>query len=299
MILIACPTCDRQYDVSHVPTGERVRCLCDEVITVGTQKSIQVRALHCSHCAGAIDADEPNCRWCGAKLTAKDRLRSTLCPKCFTRIDDDAKHCKSCGVAIAPQALTPLPEDDSCPRCEGGLLIRALGIADVIECGDCGGMWLTAKVFEAVCRDAERKLDTFLLAKPEGADPPREPEGRKYIACLGCRQLMLRKHFRYGQRASGVIVDYCRGHGVWLDRDELAHVVEHVRTNGAAGGTTGSGIDAYIGTPVDVERARRKGRVTAGSRARHGGGGIDGIGGFWVIEGIAGLADALFDLLTD
>ena len=52
MILIACPTCDRQYDVTHVLVGERVRCLCDAVIEVGQQRSMQVRAMHC--CAPSI-----------------------------------------------------------------------------------------------------------------------------------------------------------------------------------------------------------------------------------------------------
>jgi Zn-finger nucleic acid-binding protein len=238
--------------------GSRVRCQCDEVIEVGTQKSMQVRALHCSHCGGAVEAEEPNCRWCGAKLTEKDRLRSTLCPMCYTRIGDDARHCKSCGVAIAPQALTPLPEDDACPRCEGGLLIRALGVVDVVECGDCGGMWLTARVYEAVCRDAERKLDTFLLAEPKSATPPPEPPGRKYIPCLTCRQLMLRKNFRYGTRGSGIVVDYCRGHGVWLDRDELEHVVQHVKRTGGAQ-PAGEGIGTYLDRPLRTAPTRTAG----------------------------------------
>jgi Zn-finger nucleic acid-binding protein len=296
MILIACPTCDRQYDVSHVPLGARVRCQCDEVIEVGTQKSMQVRALHCSHCGGAVEAEEPNCRWCGAKLTEQDRLRSTLCPKCYTRIEDDARHCKGCGVAIAPQALTPLPEDDACPRCAGELMIRPLAITDVVECGGCGGLWLSAKVFEAVCRDAERKLDTFLLAKPTNAEPPPEPPGRKYIPCLACRELMLHRNFRYGARPSGIIVDYCRGHGVWLDKDELEHVVQHVQSQGGgppANGPAGrEGLAAFLEPPVDLERARRRGRVTAGSRARRGPA-APASNAWWVGEGVVEVLVAL------
>jgi Zn-finger nucleic acid-binding protein len=284
MILIACPTCDRQYDVSHVAAGGRVRCLCDAVITVGTQGSLRVRALHCSHCGGAVEADEPSCRWCSAKLTAKDRLASTLCPRCFARIEDDSRHCKACGVAIAPQALTPLPEGGACPRCKGALLIRALGAADVVECGDCGGVWLTAKTFEAVCRDAERKLDAFRLASADGlTNAAPEPPGRKYIPCLACGELMLRRSFRYGARPSGVVVDACRGHGVWLDQDELERVVQHVRRHarGAGeGGPADAELAAYLERPPGAARAaasRSPGPATSG----------------WLLEGLSELVLAL------
>ena len=258
MILIACPDCDRQYDVTHVDPGDRVRCQCDRILSVGTPGSLRVQALHCSHCGGAVQAEDPSCAWCGAKLSEADRRASTLCPKCFKRIEEDSKHCKGCGVAIAPQALTPVPADQDCPRCAGELQIRALGTADVIECSGCGGLWLTSHVFEAVCRDTERRLDTFLLAPPEG-DPAQAPEppGRVYIACMGCGQLMLRRNFRIAGRSSGVIVDYCRGHGVWLDHQELERVAEFIRTHGTAGGSRGPGLEAYL-SPRPAPRAAPK-----------------------------------------
>jgi Zn-finger nucleic acid-binding protein len=31
---------------------------------------------------------------------------------------------------------------------------------------------------------------------------------------------------------SGVIIDTCRGHGTWFDRDELQHIVEFIRSGG-------------------------------------------------------------------
>jgi len=33
-------------------------------------------------------------------------------------------------------------------------------------------------------------------------------------------------------RCSGVIVDVCRGHGTWFDRDELSEVVQFIRGGG-------------------------------------------------------------------
>jgi Zn-finger nucleic acid-binding protein len=33
-------------------------------------------------------------------------------------------------------------------------------------------------------------------------------------------------------RCSGVVVDVCRGHGTWFDRDELSRIVEFIRGGG-------------------------------------------------------------------
>jgi len=33
-------------------------------------------------------------------------------------------------------------------------------------------------------------------------------------------------------RCSGVIVDICKGHGSWFDRDELSRIVEFIRAGG-------------------------------------------------------------------
>lgn len=33
-------------------------------------------------------------------------------------------------------------------------------------------------------------------------------------------------------RCSGVIVDICKGHGTWFDRDELSRIVEFIRSGG-------------------------------------------------------------------
>ena len=39
----------------------------------------------------------------------------------------------------------------------------------------------------------------------------------------------IREMFRYKGQASYVILDYCRTHGVWLDRDELERIVQFIR----------------------------------------------------------------------
>src|SRR6185503_17721444 len=51
----------------------------------------------------------------------------------------------------------------------------------------------------------------------------------KYVPCPECKQLMNRINFA---RCSGVIVDICKGHGTWFDREELSRIVEFIRGGG-------------------------------------------------------------------
>jgi Zn-finger nucleic acid-binding protein len=171
-----------------------------------------------------VRPSDAGCPYCGVELSARDRRESTLCPRCYARIEDDARHCRACGEAIAPQALAALPADRTCPRCDGGLARRELEDASVIECTACGGLWLSARVFESVCRDALRRSRAASLWRE--APPESGPEGRVvYLACLGCGERMQRRLFRHAGRSSRVVLDACRLHGVWLDRGELESVV--------------------------------------------------------------------------
>jgi len=224
MILMACPACDRQYDVSHLEPGRSVRCLCDEVFTVRHRAPSSVGALLCSHCGGPVGADDEACPFCAARLDEAER-NTTLCPACFARVDDTARHCSGCGVAIAPQALLPIPAGRSCPRCADVLRVRSMGERSVVECSSCEGLWLTRAVFEGICRDALRSAAAPL---PSGAAPDADA-GQGYIACLDCDEPMMRQRYRHDGRTSAIVVDACRGHGIWLDRTELERVVAFVR----------------------------------------------------------------------
>ena len=53
--------------------------------------------------------------------------------------------------------------------------------------------------------------------------------GVRYLACPSCTKIMNRENF--GHR-SGVIIDVCKGHGVWLDRGELHSVLAFVDSGG-------------------------------------------------------------------
>ena len=231
MILQACPNCERQYDVSHLPLGSRVRCVCEVLIAVKRPKELSVRARKCSNCGGRVEPGEQACAYCGSELIEAE-LTSTLCPSCFHRIEEDANHCKACGVAIAPQALTALPGGNVCPRCGGELAVRSLERSSVVECTQCQGLWVKRGDFEGICKRAQETPNVTFESGP-GTEPVRlaEPERRVfYIPCPTCRQQMLRKMFRYKSLPSRVVIDYCREHGIWFDRGELEAIVSFIRT---------------------------------------------------------------------
>jgi Zn-finger nucleic acid-binding protein len=139
-----------------------------------------------------------------------------------------SKHCQRCGAAAAIPKQTGSPQRD-CPRCRLEMSSLTIGSTPVRECEQCLGLWLDVASFEKLCVDREQQsvvLGTASLA-PTSAVQQRKKES--YVPCPECLQLMNRINFA---RCSGVIVDICKGHGTWFDRDELSRIVEFIRGGG-------------------------------------------------------------------
>ena len=100
------------------------------------------------------------------------------------------------------------------------------------ECEKCGGIWLDVLSFEKICADREQQsavLGTASNVPGHYIDISPDPIKVRYIPCPQCGQLMNRMNFAH---CSGVIVDVCRGHGTWFDRDELREIIEFIRRGG-------------------------------------------------------------------
>lgn len=229
MILQACPDCHRQFDITHVAVGRKLRCACGQLLMVQVPEQVTVRARKCANCGGAIEPGDESCGFCSSKLVQLD-LDSTLCPECFKRVEGKARHCQGCGIQIKAQALQALAAGIVCARCQGDLRWRSLGEASVVECIACEGLWIAADVFDELCSKAQQSPTYKAGSIPRG----ERAEGLKleqvsYIPCLTCSELMLRKNFRYGARSSHVIIDFCKGHGIWLDKHELDRLMHFIR----------------------------------------------------------------------
>ena len=139
-----------------------------------------------------------------------------------------SKHCQRCGAAAAIPALHD-SEKRKCPRCKSEMVSVTVGSAAVRECERCMGLWLDVLSFEKICADREQQSAVLGVASPASGSAVRESGKLQYVPCPDCSQLMNRINFA---RCSGVIVDVCKGHGIWFDRDELNRIIEFIRDGG-------------------------------------------------------------------
>jgi Zn-finger nucleic acid-binding protein len=127
---------------------------------------------------------------------------------------------------VDPYREPPAPSAP-CPRCGVELSARAVGDARVDECTRCGGVFVPATLMTRVT-DALDLAPEVIATFPEG-ETVTHPGGPLYVKCPRCRSVMNRKLFADGSK---VVVDMCRGHGVWFDDAELRAVADFVAGGG-------------------------------------------------------------------
>ena len=183
---------------------------------------MEAETLNCPMCGASVASDAPQCRYCEA------RLATVACPSCFAMMFLGSKHCARCGAAAAAtQAVTS--EGKKCPRCKHDMQLKSLGQQDLLECPDCLGLWLDVPTFRKIC--ADREQHTAMLGAATVLSNLRKPsiEKVRYVPCPQCSELMNRANFA---RCSGVIIDVCKPHGIWFDRDELSRIIEFIKEGG-------------------------------------------------------------------
>lgn len=236
-LLVACDHCKRQYDASQRHPRDRFHCRCGEVVVVPSGRGHDAAVVRCSACGGVRRNQEPACGYCGADFTLHERDLHTICPDCTARISDRARFCHYCATPIVPQGSAGESTQYNCPACgaERQLFSRALSDTrvSVMECGSCGGMWLDNAIFELL---EERTAvsaasdTTHEHEKHRGrGTQAQDRHGRFYRKCPQCDTLMHRRN--YGRR-SGVLVDTCKRHGIWLDIGELDTILRWIKTGG-------------------------------------------------------------------
>lgn len=138
-----------------------------------------------------------------------------------------SKHCPRCGAAAA--RYEEVAAGKKCPRCRTEMQLVAIGDSKVLECPKCSGLWLNTQAFEKICADKEQQAAVLGSAALAGIDRSVPQTRVSYVPCPECSQLMNRANFA---RCSGVIIDLCKKHGIWFDRDELSQIVEFIRSGG-------------------------------------------------------------------
>lgn len=165
-----------------------------------------------------------NCTNCGAPLTPG----SYLCPYCKTLNEVDLR-------AVRKPVHRGEATERLCPHC--GVRLQAVHVkADggfvVDQCKECFGIFFDPGEVEAMLEAAVAhvyEIDFQRLSALTEGPRPQVSRPVQYISCPDCGQLMNRKN--YGSR-SGVIVDECRNHGIWLDSGELLELFKWVKAGG-------------------------------------------------------------------
>ena len=182
---------------------------------------MEASAMRCSACGALVDGQSVSCPYCRATLSR------VACPKCFGHVPLNAKHCPSCGTSIEEQ-----PESQEgellCPNCKLEMESSTLGGVKLHSCGRCGGSWLDNEIFENLSADREQR-GQVLLGLGSNASSVTPETTITYRPCPICNKLMNR--FNYA-KISGVILDLCKSHGVWFDKDELGAVINFIERGG-------------------------------------------------------------------
>lgn len=183
---------------------------------------MNVEALNCPNCGGAVSSDKTLCQFCGS------RLKTMACPKCMGLMFVGCEYCGHCGAKMLKAETSSLENAGDCPRCRKKLEALRIGDVGLQECAECGGLWSAPDTFESVCADVETQsaVLSFAGSRPRAAPAPAPIS---YVPCPECRQLMNRSNFA---RSSGVIIDLCKQHGVWFDAEELPKIIAFIREGG-------------------------------------------------------------------
>lgn len=202
-----------------------------------------VRSLRCPSCGAPADPTLPRCPYCDS------RLATVACPACSALVSLDARHCPQCGTEVHLEAQAPSPHH--CPLGHGLLEIRPLGEVHAHACGTCAGIWMTSDEFQQLSETRElRHAALHTLPEASAAAAPNLQAPVTYRHCAACGKIMNRQNYA---RISGVIVDVCRDHGYWFDRDELRRVLQFID-----GGGLGRARDREILRAQEAERQARQ-----------------------------------------
>jgi Zn-finger nucleic acid-binding protein len=164
-----------------------------------------------------------NCKNCGAALPPD----SMICVYCNTRRDIDLEEVHRYTVE-APES------DRTCPRCEKKLqtIDIKLGGKFLIErCKECLGLFFDPGELETLVDKSVANVYQIDYSRIDELQKTKRCQEYpvKYIKCPVCRKLMNRLNFG---AQSGVIVDKCRDHGMWLDGGELRQILEWTKAGG-------------------------------------------------------------------
>jgi Zn-finger nucleic acid-binding protein len=111
------------------------------------------------------------------------------------------------------------------------MTLLEVGSEAIFECPECAGLWVDVASLERICAAREQQAAALgiVLPEPKETGAHKRKAGVRYVPCPECSKLMNRVRFA---RSSDVVIDICKGHGTWFDREELQRIIEFIRAGG-------------------------------------------------------------------
>ena len=153
-----------------------------------------------------------------------------ICSKCNRGMPMNRKTCLYCGGG--PIVAKDVEQTLRCPRCRVHMAKVDENEVTIDRCPQCHGTWYDRGELEVMLEQEEKSgLRPVFVESASNRSPSvrhqTSAEGRVYMECPRCDRLMMRKNY---MRVSGIMVDVCGYHGLFLDPGEHQAVFDfHVQ----------------------------------------------------------------------
>ncbi len=162
------------------------------------------------------------------------------CKNCAAPLPADTNRCTYCNVRNdvdlhkSKYSIKTKHSDRICPHCETPLqTIKIAGTPSLYieHCKSCFGIFFDPGEINIFLESSVSQVfDINLqLIKNINKDRYKKKQAVKYIKCPICQVLMNRVNFAH---RSGVVIDQCKKHGIWLDSGEITHLLEWKKAGG-------------------------------------------------------------------
>ena len=171
------------------------------------------------------------------------------CTCCKKRISKKVAFCTLCGADVRGSSKEDVSESLQCPKCCSKLELVSYRGKSINKCTSCHGLWLDLENFQILTTEHDVNNDPNISGLYKKGSWNDE---LKYIKCPRCKNIMNRKNFA---DISGIIIDECSNHGIFLDAGELKRIREFI-----AGGGLEKASDKKLGQHTEqlrmLERAK-------------------------------------------
>ncbi len=163
----------------------------------------------CHACSAPLSANHNICRYCNVRndIDLHGKMDFTV------QAENSDKICPDCEIALQTIDLYN----------DGSLLIE--------RCEQCYGLFFDPGEIETMLENSVSGVHNVnhKLITRINQERSQHRKTVRYIKCPVCRQFMRRVNF--GHR-SGVVIDQCQAHGIWLDNGEITHLMEWKKAGG-------------------------------------------------------------------